>query len=176
LSHDIFANYVQLVERIDQLCRKIETALSGNLTCHAGCSSCCRSISLFPVEAVVLHRELKRIPVEKRDLVIEKASRQDDGSCPLLHQDCCLLYHVRPIICRTHGLPLLYRHGDMQHVDICPHNNLEGKTLSGADVIDLDRLNTLLVAVNRLYCLGVAGQAMPERISIYDALCKKEMI
>jgi hypothetical protein len=83
-----------------------------------------------------------------------------------LHQDRCAVYTHRPVICRTHGLPLLVRSADGEQRDCCPLNAapLGLATLARADLIDLDKLNTLLGAVNLLFCRQAGidpGQKLP---------------
>jgi uncharacterized protein len=91
--------------------------------------------------------------------------------CPLLGNHRCLLYAARPIICRTHGLPIIYSEGSERKVDCCPLNLGEGEQpLSGSAIIDLDRLNTLLVAVNALFLAHADACGLPERLTIAEAL------
>lgn len=167
-------NYHQLVERADTLCRSIQTALGDRITCAEGCSDCCTSITLFPVEAVALNSALNCLPDEIADAIRKHVAEHASGErCPLLEHRRCLLYHARPIICRTHGLPILYNHDDERRVDCCPRNDLGNESLPGSSVIDLERLNALLVAINALFISQTETAAFPERISIADALAIK---
>lgn len=87
--------------------------------------------------------------------------------CPLLVADRCLLYEARPIICRTHGLPVLATEGDGRRIDVCPLNCRDIKQLPGQAVLNLEQLNTLLVSVNVLY-LREFGLKLPERIRLEE--------
>jgi len=160
------------VARVDSLCREIRAVLSGRITCSEGCSSCCTAITLFPVEAAALNAALEALPdarqVAIRLHVAEHAGRE---RCPLLENHRCLLYAARPIICRTHGLPIIYSEGSERKVDCCPLNLGEGEQpLSGSAIIDLDRLNMLLVAVNALFLSHADAGGLPERLTIAEAL------
>ncbi len=89
------------------------------------------------------------------------------GLCPLLHEGQCVLYEHRPVICRTHGMPLVVEENGLQRIDCCPENFREGalNTLSGDSLLHLERVNLLLVSVNHIYAASRnidAGQ----RISI----------
>ncbi|MDD2367557.1 MAG: YkgJ family cysteine cluster protein [Desulfuromonadaceae bacterium] len=173
MSH-LLKNYQQLTTRVDSLCSVITVSLGERITCSAGCSSCCTSITIFPVEAAAMQENLRNLPFEKaeeiRRHVLEHA---DNERCPLLSHNLCLLYDARPIICRTHGLPIIYDAGDQRKSDCCPLNLSESEQLSGKNVIDLDKLNTLLVAVNSIY-LSQTGKELPElRINIADAICRE---
>jgi len=169
---NLLHNYYQLVARVDALCRGILDMLSEQITCSEGCSSCCTAITLFPVEAAALHAALEALPEAQRAAIRRHAAGQAGGErCPLLEHHRCLLYDARPIICRTHGLPIIYSEGSQRKVDCCPLNLSEGEQpLSGAAIIDLDRLNTLLVAVNALYLPHADTGEMPERPTIAESL------
>lgn len=165
-------NYYQMVARVDALCRGIRDMLSDRITCSAGCSSCCTAITLFPVEAAALNAALEALP-EARQAAIRRhvAARAGGERCPLLEDQRCLLYAARPIICRTHGFPIVYTEGSERTVDCCPLNLGEAEQpLSGSAIIDLDRLNTLLVAVNALFLSQADVIGLPERLTIAEAL------
>jgi hypothetical protein len=87
----------------------------------------------------------------------------------------CVLYLARPIICRTHGLPVLARSENAQFVDFCPRNFTLAETIPGHLIIDLDQLNTTLVAINALFVSSYFTENPPptERLTIADALCLK---
>lgn len=164
---DPLANYRSLLAKVDDLCRGIEDRLGEAITCHAGCSSCCLAISVFPVEAVAMIEAADRLPAEQlRQLKAHLAAwSPEDERCPLLAGEQCLLYEARPIICRTHGLPILLQEGEERRIDVCPLNCQGIDHLPGEAVVDLERLNTLLAAVNALY-LREFGIRLPERIPI----------
>ena len=46
----------------------------------------------------------------------------------------------------------------------------ETESVSGTNVVDLDKLNSLLVAVNSLYLSQVDAAAFPERMTIAEAI------
>lgn len=165
-------NYYQMVCRVDALCRGILDVLAGQITCSEGCSCCCTAITLFPVEAAALHVTLEALPDVRRNAILAHVAEHADGErCPLLEDHRCLLYADRPIICRTHGLPIIYTEGSERKSDCCPLNMSETEQpLSGATIIDIDRLNTLLVAVNALFLSHADTVGLPERLTIAAAL------
>ena len=165
-------NYRDLVFRVDEMCRRIEETLGPEVTCTRGCDGCCRHFSLFPVEAVALAAALQNLPSPEVDRIRVRARASlPDGSCPLLEEHCCLLYPARPLICRTHGLPLLVNRDGERRVEYCPLNFRGVSSLPGSAVIDLDRLNETLVAVNLLFATpsGLTS-SLPERFTIAEAL------
>ena len=175
-GEDPLNNYRQLVARVNDLCAAIEQALPGQITCSAGCSSCCTSINIFPVEAAALRQTLSSLPDGEAETIRRHVSEHADGErCPLLSNQRCLLYAARPIICRSHGLPILFMEDDRQRIDCCPLNPLDRESLTGPRIIDLDKLNTLLVAVNALFLRQSERLSdLPERLTIAQALLTRE--
>ncbi|MDO9309345.1 MAG: YkgJ family cysteine cluster protein [Deltaproteobacteria bacterium] len=168
-------NYKQLVARIDALCSAIEASLADQITCSEGCSSCCTAITLFPVEAAALRGALEELPEQEAEVIQQHVDLHAGSErCPLLSHHRCLLYRARPIICRTHGLPIIYTEGDIRKSDCCPLNLSEAESVSGSSVIDLDKLNTLLVAVNSLYLSKSETAETAERLTIVEALTKRQ--
>jgi uncharacterized protein len=173
MSH-FLDNYRQLTARVDALCKAIKAALGEQITCSEGCSSCCTSITVFPVEASALRVALKSLPDRQAEEIIRHVSEHADGErCPLLLHHRCLLYDARPIICRTHGLPIIYTTDGQHNSDCCPLNLTEVESLSGSSAVDLDKLNTLLVAVNSIYLSQTESLETDVRVTIAEALVRK---
>ncbi len=173
---DILNNYQTLVTRVDELCTAVTTEFGAQLACRPGCAGCCRHLSLFPVEGIALASTLSALPTAEATRIRERARLSSpDVPCPLLEDGRCLLYTARPIICRTHGLPLLTSQEGKRTVDFCPLNFQGLDTLPGSAVIDLDRLNTTLAAVNALFVAEFFRGNPPERerVTIAEALLLK---
>ena len=173
----LLANYQTLVARVDELCRQIGEGWGAQIVCRQGCDSCCRHLNLFPVEAAALSAALRALPpIKVAELQARARSAALDDPCPLLVEGSCQLYAARPLICRTHGLPLLIKGTDGPRVDYCAQNFAGVASLPAAAVIDLERLNSALVAINQLYLRDSQGDAMPasERIAIAAALLLRE--
>lgn len=168
----LLGNYRQLIAKVDQLCSGISHALGERITCSEGCGDCCASISIFPVEAAALREALEALPPGTAEHIRQHVAGHSGGECcPLLFDQRCLLYQARPIICRTHGLPILVREDGEQRVDCCPLNLTDGEPLSPSRIIDLDTLNTILVTINTLFLKETgAPSGQPERLTIARAL------
>lgn len=169
----LLANYRNLLAKVDLLCRRIEAEFGAQLACRAGCDSCCRHLSLFRVEAAALAAALNALPAEHAARIRARAREASAGSpCPLLENGRCLLYAARPIICRTHGLPLLTIQEGNRTFDFCPRNFQGIGSLPGSAIIDLDRLNATLAAINALFVAECFSGPPPEkeRLTIAEAL------
>jgi hypothetical protein len=162
------APYRTLLAQVDQLCARIAAAYPDQLACRAGCSSCCSLQGVLPVEAASLAEALHRLPAAETERLRSRlASASGDDCCPLLTEACCPLYAARPVICRTHGLPLLVEDAHGRRVDRCPLNFAGVETLPGSAVIDLETLNGALAAVNRHFLAGCfPDHRLPERIPL----------
>ncbi len=162
-------NYYNLVSRVDELCRRITTDYAERLACREGCDECCRHITLFPVEAVALASALGGLPPAEVSRIRERAASAVNAEpCPLLEEGRCLLYAARPVICRTHGFPLVVEREGDRVIDFCPKNFNGITTFPSSIVIDLDLLNTTLAAINSLFLTSCRNrsQLQGERLSI----------
>ncbi len=167
------SNYRRLVAKVDELCTRITGEFGEHLTCRAGCDGCCRHLTLFWVEGIALTEALRELPAEQAHVIREQArAATPDGPCPLLINGLCSLYEARPLICRTHGFPILTIQDGTTLVDFCPQNFRSISTLPGSAVIDLERLNAALASINALFMTDVFGIELPdeERLSVADAL------
>ena len=139
------SDYRRLVERLDAHAGRVTEAWSDAFACAEGCSDCCqRDLSVFAVEAANI-----RAWLEQHGPVPAGAG----SGCALLDErGACRIYPVRPVICRTHGLPLAIPDDAGGAVgDVCPLNFDEGRGLSevpAEDFLSLRTVETLLAAVD----------------------------
>lgn len=168
---ELLHNYRLLVHKVDQFCQQTMTKYAGNITCSPGCDDCCRHLSLFPVEAFAVASALQEASAPERAILRRRASETDlQGTCPLLLNKKCSLYDARPLICRTHGLPLVTAIEGSRRVDCCPLNFQGLDSLPGDSVLNLDHLNETLVAVNALFVSNYTERRFTERLTIAEAL------
>ena len=164
-------NYKQLISRVDALCGEIAAVLGEQITCTAGCSTCCSSITVFPVEAAYMRQILENLPGQQAEEIRRHVSEHAAGErCPLLLHHRCLLYEARPLICRTHGLPIVYTADGRRNSDCCPLNLTDMESVSGSHVVDIDKLNTLLVAVNSIFLSQTDSTSTAERLTIAEVV------
>lgn len=161
-------NYLSLLSRVDELCSNTAERFDSQISCRPGCDACCRHLSIFAVEAAAVKVALSALAEPDAAMIRQKAEMTGlEDPCPLLHDGLCLLYRARPIICRTHGLPLLITRDGASGVDFCPENFQSLSSIPGSAVIDLDRLNAALTAINALFLQSHPG---PERMTLAQVL------
>ena len=93
------------------------------------------------------------------DITPEQVRRIPDNTdqsaeqCIFLHNNECTIYPVRPVICRTHGLPIIYP--DRQGIDICPLNFTEFDLtkIDNRFLFDAERITENLMRLNLEFCI-----------------------
>ncbi|WP_141733089.1 YkgJ family cysteine cluster protein [Oligoflexus tunisiensis] len=153
------SRYQDLVAKVDAKAQEFQERYAQKLQCRKGCSSCCQPhLTVFSVERLAIRDWLLQRPA-----LIEKLKNQPEnpGSCRFLDdQGACQIYPVRPIICRTQGLPLSFKVNEQTQRDVCPLNFEKDDVLAlpTDGVLNLDLLNTLLVLVDQVEGGDRAGQ------------------
>ncbi|MBN2626728.1 MAG: YkgJ family cysteine cluster protein [Spirochaetales bacterium] len=114
---EIFREYELFLKDVDRLAGELHERLKDLLLCRAGCSSCCQPISLLPLE---WHWIKSRLTDQGKN----DNQNTERGRCPFLRHNLCTIYDIRPLICRTHGLPLLYLNseGTSWELSLCDLN------------------------------------------------------
>lgn len=160
----MFKNYLALLEKADSFFSKVFNKNSSEMKCSEGCSKCCvDGITLLRVERDRILSHLKN-----RDEIPVKSQ---SGRCAFLSSEGrCKIYEVRPIVCRTWGIPILYSESDPSALStnmnrnavasggsiVCCDLNFKEdfkKGSIGKDIIiNGDRILEMLIAVNALYC------------------------
>ena len=167
-------HYFELVDQVENNCRRTQERYAEQIACEKGCAgNCCRiHLSLFPVEAISLAIALKKLPREVRGRIRRKARITNSfGPCPLLEKGACLMYASRLIICRTHGLPMRLEYRGNHSVGYCQKNFRKLNPIPDDAIIDLNRLNRNLAAVNQLFLAEFYGPiSFKPRFSIGEAL------
>lgn len=115
--------YFELRDELDVAASKLESMHQSQLSCKAGCDSCCESLRLFPLELAAINYELGHSVT----LPPKKWRNTKTSKCRFLINHQCAIYASRPIICRTQGLPLLYENqdGEGYQLSVC-HLNFKG--------------------------------------------------
>jgi len=174
----LFVDYQRLVAKVDQHSARVTAAHSEVIACVVGCTGCChRELTVFPVEAAVIREWLGETPLPPLEV-----PRPEPGALTILElgptptpcvmldgEGQCRIYPVRPLICRSHGLPLAVADDDGLYADVCPLSFDGGAGLADLeedDFLVVDTLNAILAAVNAGY-VSATGSS-DERVPLRD--------
>ena len=168
----LFTDYRALLTQLDAFGARIRARYGEQMRCRRGCADCCQHLSLSAVEGAFIRQALYALPRHEQEEVRRHAAHSGEDVCPLLREDVCLLYAVRPVICRTHGLPLLYQTEDGPQVSCCPHNlaAFSTESLPGTDVLNMEVVNTTLAAIDAVFTRGCPSGAPRGRRLLRDWL------
>lgn len=143
------AGYRSLIQTVDSLSRNLEKVHSAHMSCRPECTDCCRvARTVFPVEAVVL------IQAIDKNLNALPAMRDSESDCAFLVNNLCAVYSARPIICRTHGFPLLIATAQEMGISYCELNFSKWPKNQGFaknQILDTLALNQRLRTLNQIF-------------------------
>ena len=126
--------------------------------------------SIFPVE---FHSILNRL---KKDKNTKKSGRNSDyeNSCIFLKNHACTIYENRPVICRTHGLPLLFMNENYEwELSNCELNfkKFDFDDFDTQNTFPMDKFNSKLLWINKKIIAG-----SDRKYSEFDLIPLKEII
>ncbi len=178
----MLGHYAGLLTEVDRIALELAARYDAHLECRPGCTSCCRhDLTVFKIEAASVRAAFTALPRETQSRIVGQAeevrARKALGQhhhCPLLVNDCCSIYPMRPVICRTQGLPLLIKTEDgTDAVDFCPVNFSSPGAYGELDpqyLLPLDYINMKLAVANLGFCgtLGIAPADSGSRKAMSD--------
>ncbi|MBN1117211.1 MAG: YkgJ family cysteine cluster protein [Bacteroidales bacterium] len=100
MSKKYFDAYINIRDKVDEECQKLWKVHHKQMKCKEGCSKCCQSFKILPVEFHAIQKVLK-----DKDIKINENATPDQ--CKFLVDNRCVIYEHRPMICRTQGYPLV---------------------------------------------------------------------
>ena len=175
MLESILFNYQNLIYKIERECRRLEEYYHEHLICKPGCSQCCEvERSVLSIEAYIIEQQLKRFS-GARIRKLRNQHRRDDHNCPMLWKNLCIIYPVRPIICRTHGLPIFYHEAEITFVDYCRLNFTrlpDDYKFQDKYVLDMRPFNSELVSLDQQFTEQVLHKSWypDNRILLKDVL------
>jgi Fe-S-cluster containining protein len=164
-------SYQQLADKVDAFGERVDARYPNALTCHAGCSQCCLvHLTVLPLEFERIEAAVLALPAADQEALSARVrAGKADPRCPLLDDSGqCRVYAARPMICRSHGLPISV--GDPQVWDVCPLNFPEGPDLAALDpdvVMNVSTVNVILGMMSH-----VRGEDPTQRIDLFEGLSR----
>ena len=132
---EVICKYRQLRADVDRQVDSLYAIHAQHIRCRQQCTDCCMNLTVWPVEFFAIVEDVRAAGIRP---VFDEAAL-----CGFLKDDLCQIYSFRPIICRTHGLPLVYlddRGDEPRHCVIFCQKNF---TAPEADAIEFGPDNTL---------------------------------
>lgn len=142
-----YESYQNLRNKIDRLTVKLEQQHREHLSCKMGCDLCCMDYSVFPVEFYSIRDALK---TQQFSLELPFVNKKE--SCVFLKEHKCTIYTERPVICRTHGLPLLYMNEENEwELSTCELNfkAFDTNNFTNENTFPQDKFNSELFLINK---------------------------
>jgi len=144
-----FEKYKTLVNKIDQHSESVEDIHRKHMKCKNGCDLCCIDFSIFPVEYYYILNEIEK---ENQKPDLKEISKND--VCSFLKNHSCTIYRHRPIMCRTHGLPLIYANDDGElELSACELNftEFDFEDFTMENTLPQDKYNSKLYLLNKKF-------------------------
>lgn len=156
------SRYPEVAAKVDAFFQRVDDRHGSDLQCHNGCSDCCHArLTVTRIEADAIAREVEAWPADRRAALLANVrASSSPRSLPAAGTDrCaaldgsgrCLIYRVRPFVCRSHGAPIRLRlRGDsLPVVRACFRNFPAGPEKADADcILDQETLSAIVLAVN----------------------------
>lgn len=159
---NIFDEYRQIRNKVDSTCTQLHHKHAPHTQCRKGCSDCCMNFDLTAVEFHSIANRLK----SKR---VEWNTNAAPESCIFLINNECSIYEDRPLICRSHGLPIVQLNDETDELELsfCPLNftQVDDDYFSLEESYDQDAFNSELARSNFAF-----GQALKMDVDTMQTL------
>lgn len=140
--------------------------------CRAGCDQCCERFAVFEVEAAPIRQALAELAARDpglRERIREQGRDPHASACALLVDGLCSVYAERPLICRSHGLPIAVPDPEADPEDPQAPLRLDHCPLNFQDVAAPRASVLILEAVNRpLAMLAELDSPGADRVALAD--------
>jgi Fe-S-cluster containining protein len=155
VSDGLLDEYRAAVAKIDATCAPIAQRRAADLACARGCARCCTAgLTVLSVEAEAIVAHLEEHGISARPA-------PPPGGCDFLDAEgACTIYDARPVVCRSHGLPVRMKReaeeparGELRvlgDVEVCALNFTEREP-EEQDVLDGERLSALMLVVEQRF-------------------------
>ena len=151
---------------------RLEAIHGTQIICRKGCQDCCRNLTVWPVEFYAIVEELKTAGHRRLEF-------DSEAPCGFLKEGLCQIYPVRPLICRTHGLPVVFRNEQKEppemSVSFCEKNFTDwardGICFGPENTLNIDDLNQELCRIHMAFLDESEEKLEPHiRIELKDLL------
>jgi len=145
------SRYRELTLKVDAFFQRVQARHGDAMDCNSGCSDCCHvRLTVTGVEAAAIRDELASWPEDRRQALAAQARAAPADRCAALDRaNRCSIYATRPIVCRSHGVPIRMRdHRSLPVIESC-HRNFRGVAPDADCILDQTTLSATLLAIDR---------------------------
>jgi hypothetical protein len=160
-----------LFAKVDAFAARVQAAHGDQMACRPGCDGCCRArLSVTPLEAEAIRALLAKLHEPARASLRARAQAilagpdapASEVRCVALDEDGrCAIYEARPLVCRSHGVPIRTRDPrGLPVVSACALNFVARgpAAVPAADVLDQETLSTVLFALDAALAQARGGR------------------
>nr|WP_321453893.1 YkgJ family cysteine cluster protein [uncultured Carboxylicivirga sp.] len=144
--------YYSMRDEIDNYVNYLNDEHGNHMVCKKGCDLCCLDFDVFPVEFDAIKKQVEN---EYPEVLKQDRKQEQEGLCTYLKNHACTIYNARPIICRTHGFPLVNMNeaGDQWELSFCHLNftNVDDDYFDDENIFEQDTYNSKLYMLNKEY-------------------------
>jgi hypothetical protein len=136
----------ELTTKVDEFFARVTSRHGTDMQCDTGCSDCCHvRLTVTRVEAAAIRSLVATWSNHERQRLADVAAA--DHCAALDGAGRCKIYDARPVVCRSHGVPIRLRQGGLPVVQAC-HRNFRITTPDPDCVLDQTTLSATLLAIN----------------------------
>lgn len=171
----VLSRYHQLTTRIDAFFSRVASRHASDLKCASGCDLCCHQrLTITAVEAAAIRDWALTLSPDQRDSITAAARSTDLSRCSALDPSGrCRIYAARPLVCRSHGIPIRLRDSrSLPVITSCELNfNARGPDAADPDcILDQELISTMLGLVDRECTTAAGAGATAKRVDLADVL------
>jgi hypothetical protein len=162
----------ELTRKVDAFFERVAARHGDDMQCATGCSDCCHvQLTITGVEAAAIRAHVAAWPDERRR---DLTTPGEPGHCRALDPaGRCRIYEARPLVCRSHGVPIRVRERGLPVVQAC-HRNFTRTAPDPDCVLDQATLSATLFAVDAVHAPGPrqGDDAGPTRVELAGLLAE----
>jgi uncharacterized protein len=142
------SRYHEIAAKIDGFFARVTARHGGDMKCGSGCSDCCHvRLTVTSIEATSIRDEVATWDATRRAALAANVPG-DPGRCAALDANGrCLIYAVRPFVCRSHGAPIRMTARSLPVIETC-FRNFTATTPDPDCVLDQTTLSAIVLAAN----------------------------
>jgi uncharacterized protein len=147
------SEYRDVASKVDGFFTRVQARHGRDMQCETGCADCCVvRLTITVVEAAEIRGFVAGWPSTRRTTLAANVAASTSACAALDPAGRCLIYDARPIVCRSHGVPIRMRApGSLPVVEACHRNFTEhGPAEADPDcILDQTTLSALVLAADR---------------------------